>query len=591
MASVTTSDETVEKPRGLKSKIEAFFKPAPGVDTRDIAAEERAVADSEDEPVEKDAQAGVQRIQAAAQVWTTWHLIAAHFFIWLIYWVISLQEIVVRAMTPYVTSNFSRHSLTAATGIMSSIIGGLARIPTATILDTWGRPQGIALMTIIWALGFVMMAACKNVETYAAAQVFYVTGSQGVSYCVTVFISDTSTLRNRTLMLSVATSPYIVTAWLGGPISQSVLSGIGFRWGFGIFAIVVPVTVAPLTLLFIYNQNKAKKQGLIKPQKINLSPRSLKQYAIDVDLLGILILAAGMALFLLPFSLYSYQSEKWRSPMIICMITFGGALLIVFPFYERYLAPKTFIPFNLLLDRTVFFAGMMFVFVFFNSSVWGAYFYSMLQVVWGLSVTNATYVSAIYRTGSCAFAFVVGYAIRRTCRFKWIALYFCMPLMMLGVGLMIHFRQPNSDIGYIVMTQIFVAFAGGAIVLCGELAMMAPSNHQHIAAIIAILDLFGSIGSAAGGTVATAIWTSVFPDRLRRYLPAGTDISRIYGSITWQMAYKEGTPERDGINRAYGDAQRYMLITSLCLLGAGTVCVALWRDIKVDRKQTKGRVI
>lgn len=79
-------------------------------------------------------------------------------------------------MTPYVTSNFSRHSLTAATGIMSSIIGGLARIPTAKILDTWGRPQGIALMTIIWALGFVMMAACKNVETYAAAQVFYVTG-------------------------------------------------------------------------------------------------------------------------------------------------------------------------------------------------------------------------------------------------------------------------------------------------------------------------------------------------------------------------------------------------------------------------------
>lgn len=81
-----------------------------------------------------------------------------------------------RALTPYVTSSFSLHSLTAATGIMSSIIGGLARIPLAKILDTWGRPQGMALMTFIWMLGFIMMAACNNVETYAAAQVFYVTG-------------------------------------------------------------------------------------------------------------------------------------------------------------------------------------------------------------------------------------------------------------------------------------------------------------------------------------------------------------------------------------------------------------------------------
>lgn len=59
---------------------------------------------------------------------------------------------------------------------MSSIIGGLAKIPTAKILDTWGRPQGIGLMTFIWVIGYIMMATCKNVQTYAAAQVFSVTG-------------------------------------------------------------------------------------------------------------------------------------------------------------------------------------------------------------------------------------------------------------------------------------------------------------------------------------------------------------------------------------------------------------------------------
>ncbi|EXJ78799.1 hypothetical protein A1O1_09201 [Capronia coronata CBS 617.96] len=588
-----SEEEHVEK-HGLKGKIEAIFKSSSTHDARDVAAEEKADGSGagQEETLEPDAQAGVQGIEAATTVWTKSHMILAYVFIWLIYFVISLQEVAVRSLTPYVTSSFSRHSLTGATNIMSSIIGGVARVPTAKILDTWGRPQGMALMTIIWAIGFAMMAACENVETYAAAQVFYVTGSQGISYCLTVFISDTSSLRNRTLMLSFATSPYIITTWLGGPVSQSIVNGFGFKWGFGIFAIIVPVTVAPLTWLFIYNQHKAKKAGLLKPRQISFKPSALMKYFIDVDLLGILILAAGMSLFLLPFSLYSYQPDKWRSPMIICMITFGGALLIFFAIYEKYLAPKTFIPFELLMDRTVFFAGLMFVFVFFNSAVWGAYFFSMLQVVWGLSVIDATYVSAIYRVGSCLFSFAVGLAVRWTGRFKWIALYFAVPLMILGVGLMIEFRQPDSDIGYVCMTQIFVAFAGGSIVLCGEMAMMAPSNHQNIAAVIAILDLFGSIGTAAGGTVATAIWTGVFPDRLRKYLPPGVDANKIYGSIVAQMFYKRGTPTRDAINRAYGDAQRYMLITSVSLLAGAWICVFLWRDIKVkDRKQVKGRVV
>jgi hypothetical protein len=55
---------------------------------------------------------------------------------------------------------------------MANIIGGLSKIPLAKILDSWGRPQGMSLMLFIWVVGFIMMAGCKNVQTYAAAQVF-----------------------------------------------------------------------------------------------------------------------------------------------------------------------------------------------------------------------------------------------------------------------------------------------------------------------------------------------------------------------------------------------------------------------------------
>jgi MFS family permease len=408
---------------------------------------------------------------------------------------------------------------------------------------------------------------------------------------LTVFIADTSALKNRALMLSFATSPYIITTWIGGPISQSVLEGPGWRWGFGIFTIVVPVVVTPLCILFFLNQRKAKKSGLLTPNSGPITISIVKRYCIEVDLFGIILLAGGMALFLLPFSLWSYQEDQWRSPMIICMIVFGGLLLIAFAVYERFWAPVTFIPFNLLMDRTVFFAGLMFIFEFFNSMVWGSYFSSMLQVVWGLNVTEASYVSAIYRVGSCLWCLLVGFLIRWTGRFKWLVVYFSMPLMILGVGLMIKFRQPDAEIGYICMTQIFVAFAGGTTVVCGELAMMAPSDHQHIAVVLAMLNLFSSIGSAIGSTVSAAIWTSEFPRALAKYLPAGVSVATVYSDINAQLSYAWGSTARNAIAHAYGDAQRYMLITSVCLLVVAWACASMWRDIRIkDVKQVKGTV-
>lgn len=418
--------------------------------------------------------------------------------------------------------------------------------------------------------------------------------AQGVSYCLTVFISDTTSLKNRSLMLSFATSPFIFTTWAGGPISERVLAGPGWRWGFGIWTIVTPVVVLPLCMVFFWNQRKAQKMGLLEStwSVRDFSFKSVWNYMIEVDLPGILILAAGMTLFLLPMNIYSRQPEGWRSPMIISMTVVGGLLILGFVAYERWLAPKTFIPYRLLMDRTVFFGGLSLTFVFFNSAVWGSFFISMLLLVWNTGIEQATYISNIYRTGSCFFAIIIGLGIRWTGRFKPFALYFLVPLMMLGVGLMIHFRQPEQDIGFVVMTQIFVAFAGGPIVICAEMAMMAPVDHQHIAVIIAILDLFGSIGTAVGSTVSAAIWTGTFRQAIERHVPDTVNVDLVYNNIYSQLAYRPGTEERLGIARAYGDSQRIMLIASVSLLAGALVCVALWRDINLKNiKQTRGNVI
>lgn len=407
---------------------------------------------------------------------------------------------------------------------------------------------------------------------------------------MTIFIADTSSLINRPLMLAYATSPYIFTTWIGGPIADTLHGR--WRWGFGIWAIVTPVVVLPLALLFLWNGHKAKKAGLVKEDKIKLTPKVVYDYCVEVDIVGMLLLAGGWVLFLLPFSLWSYQEQQWRAPIIICFFVFGVVLLICFLIWEKFFAPVTFIPYKLLMDRTVFFGGMMFVFVFANSSIWGSFFYSMLVVVWNTGVTKATYIGNIYRVGSCFSSIILGLLMRWTGRFKWVATLYGIPLMLLGVGLMIHFRQAYQDIGYVIMTQIFIAFAGGPIVVAGEMAMMVPSDHQNLAVIIAILDLFSSIGGGCGSAISSAIWTGTFKNELTKHLPKDAPVADIYASLDTQLSYPYHSVIRNGISEAYSASQRYMLITSVCLLAVGWACAWMWRDIRLTiKKQTAGLVV
>ncbi|KAK3690258.1 major facilitator superfamily domain-containing protein [Podospora appendiculata] len=542
-----------------------------------------------------DAQKGVQDIEAMTKVWTRNHLILAYVTIWCIFFIDALQSSMSGSLYVYVTSDFWAHSLTATTSVMSSLIGGLFKLPLAKVIDIWGRPQGFSLMLLCLVIGLIMMAACNGVETFAAAQVFYWLGYNGVTYTISVFIADTSSLKNRALMFAYASSPYLITTWCGGPLAQAFLDGPGWRWGYGTFAIVTPFVCSPLLYLFYVNYRKAAEAGLMTRAPSNRTTwESIKYYVIEFDVLGLLLITAGLALFLLSFNLYTFQTLRWKAPMIIAFIVVGGVLIIAFAFYEKYFAPKTFIPYELLMDRTVLGACILSAVLFVSFYIWDSYFSSLLQVVYGLSVTHSSYIVNIYSMGSCFWSFVVGGLIRSSGRFKWLALYFGVPLTTLGVGLMIHFRQPDVNIGYIIMCQIFIALSGGTLVICEQIAVMAATSHQYIAVVLAIESMFSSVGGAIGSTIAAAIWNGVFPVRLAEYLPAESkgEFSTIYASIVTQMSYERGTPTRDAINQAYGDAQKYMLIAATVVQVISFVSVAMWRDIKVkDFKQVKGNVI
>lgn len=121
--------------------------------------------------------------------------------------------------------------------------------------------------------------------------------------------------------------------------------------------------------------------------------------------------------------------------------------MIIFAIWERLFAPITFIPYSLLLNRTVLGACIVAATLFVSFYCWNSYFSSFLQVVNDLSVTDASYVVQVYTVGSCLCSIAVGLLIHYTKRYKPACLYFGIPISILGMGLMIKFRQPDINIG------------------------------------------------------------------------------------------------------------------------------------------------
>lgn len=312
--------------------------------------------------------------------------------------------------------------------------------------------------------------------------------------------------------------------------------------------------------------------------------------SLNVLVLGVFLLAAGLVLFLLPFTIAGSAAEGWKSAHIIIMLVLGLACLAAFVLTECYVARVPFLPWEILGSRTVLGACLLDATYQIAYYCWNDYFTSYLQVVFGTSISTAGYISSIFDVVSGVWLFGVGLLIKKTGRFRWLLLC-AIPLYLLGVGLMIYFRRPNWSVGYSIMCQVMIAFAGGTMIICQQVAVMSASDHNNVASTLALLGVFGNSGGAVGSSISGAIWTHTFPNALQRNLPESAlgDWESIYESLDVQLSYEKGTAVRDAIIAAYATSQSKMLIAGTAIMALSLGWVLLVRDVKLTKEvQNKG---
>lgn len=270
----------------------------------------------------------------------------------------------------------------------------------AKIANVFGRLEAFSFSVFLYVIGYIQMAGSNNIKTFASAQVFYSAGSTGLQILIQIFVADTSDLLNRALFSSLPDIPFLVTVWIGAPIASSLLEYTTWRWGYGLWTIVLPASFLPLALSLFLNIRKAAKLNLLPPSpwKGQSIIGGFKHLWYELDIMGLLLLSAAISLILIPLTLAAIAKSHWHNASIIAMIVVGCLCLVAFPLWEssHRLAPRPFVSLHLLKNRNVL-AGCaigFFYFAVFYTSI-QPYFFSYLQVVQNDSVTAAGHITQV----------------------------------------------------------------------------------------------------------------------------------------------------------------------------------------------------
>ena len=217
----------------------------------------------------------------------------------------------------------------------------------AKIANVFGRLEAFSISVFIYIIGYVQMAASNNVKTFASAQIFYSAGFTGLQILIQIFVADTSDLLNRALFSSLPDVPFLITVWAGAPIANSILAHTTWRWGYGLWTVLLPAAFVPLALALLLNMRKAARLHLLPPSpwKGQSTVRVLRHLWYELDIMGLLLLSAAFSLILIPLTLAATAKSHWHNASIIAMIVVGCVCIVLFPLWESTtkLAPRPFL--------------------------------------------------------------------------------------------------------------------------------------------------------------------------------------------------------------------------------------------------------
>lgn len=489
-------------------------------------------------------------------------------------WVYSLDSSTTYNYSVYATSQFNNHSMISTLGIATSIIAAVMKPILGRFSDLTSRPVTYIIVLVLYVLGYIIVASSRTISAYIIGEVFISVGSAGLDFLNDVIVGDLTPLKWRGFMGSMLSTPFIINTWFSGLIVDAILAS-NWRWGYGMFAIIMPVSLIPAIVIMMVYDRKAQKLGMVGVASSKHDKRTntinkdyfnlIKTSLVEIDAFGLVLLGFGWSLLLLPFSLYQQANDGWRNPSMIAMMVVGGVLLMFFVAYEILWCPHPCMPRRVVFNRT-FICAIIIDFIYtLAGALRSTYFSSFVWIVKNWSNQNWTYFNNTLTLSLCVFGVVAGIYQRITRRYKNLQI-FGLAIKCVGMGLLVRNKGALANTVSLVWVQLLVGMGGAFSVVGSRVASQASVPHQDLSLVIGLLQLWSKIGSGIGSAIAGPIWSSKMPHNLRKFMPDSVtdlEIMEYFGNLSSLRKFDFNDPIRQGAIRAYSETTYYLFVPAL----------------------------
>ncbi|TIB99282.1 MFS general substrate transporter [Wallemia mellicola] len=549
-------------------------------------------------------QAGTMKAIAAKKVSNKGVLIALTIFIGLASFMMSLDQYTNYTFLGDAYANVNNAQAQFQIAAATAILLAVGKPFFGKMSNVIGRPEALSVTLFFIVLGYLITSASGyNVSGIAAGQVFWQIGFSGFQIILNIIVADNTNLRWRGLwsaMINVWT--FILFACVGF-IKTAVTNGLGWRWAFGLEAILYIPATLPAILILFWNQRRARKAGIINygDQPLTSGPwkSRLYHFIVEHDVVGLYLLIAVLCYIFLPIVLAGSSAlVEWNSAYVPASMVVGG--VVIFPaliYWEMKCASYPVIPYYFIKNVNVAITCLinLFDFICFYLSWQTLNNYMAVAVDWYTVVNSgqvafsgdSTYYSNA-QTISLTF-FGISWGIVASIfkpNWKWsVVVALCVRL--LGVGLMLYARD-NLNLGALVMTQILQGAGGGIAAVATQVGAQGSVPQQQMALATAAILLFAEIGNVIGQSASSAINMAFLPKKIAEQFPEWSAIqinTYVNSPMNAALLGDIGTDERDRMIQAFSNNQRQLIIPAI-VIGCVPIILSLFlKNFKLDERQ------
>lgn len=470
---------------------------------------------------EESKSPGVLRAEATLAVMSNVDRIAIAVGVFLLSFVCYFNSSVSSTYETFATSEFHNQALISTISIVTTVVRAAVYPPAAKLADIFGRLELLIFAVVLYVVGTVILAACKDVQTYAGGSVVQIFGFTIMSLIEELIMADFTNVRWRYFFAIIPVTPNIITTWASGSVINDVGPQNNWRWGIGMWCIIVSVFSLPLIASLGWVTYKANKQGKLNYDSYFKRTGSLKNIVVDLfwrlDVVGMIFILGALIMILVPLTIAGGVNNQWKEARIIAPLCVGFACIPLFVLWE-YFSPHPLLPFHRIKNPYIWAAFGVAIFGDFVVMTVMEYMLNVLYVGYDQSAAAAARISNLYSFCDAVTAPFAGLIIYFTRRLK-IWLIFGILCFTLGTGLMVKYRGQNDGGGLagFIGTQVVMGIGEGFYPYIGQTIAQSLVPHEQLSTVTGLYNAMYAIGFGFGECVSGALWTQrMLPELISR---------------------------------------------------------------------------